>query len=135
MRLPASLFERLSHFIRDCQGLFDARADGGPTQVIAREPNSRVLPQKFGDGGQTVTLEKTGSAEMERISETSPWTRLVSASAGRLATEGSVAPPTKLVRRAWPWEARPGKREEFQTAPRTRRPEERGTRKPNPSRE
>jgi len=56
MRLPASLFERLSHFIRDCQGLFDARADGGPTQVIAREPNSRVLPQKFGDGGQTVAV-------------------------------------------------------------------------------
>ena len=56
MRLRASLFERLTHFIRDCQGLFDARADGGSTQVIARKPNPRVVPQKFGDGGQAVAV-------------------------------------------------------------------------------
>jgi len=56
MRLRTSLFERLTHFIRDCQGLFDARADGGPSQVIAREPNPWVVPQQFGDGGQAVAV-------------------------------------------------------------------------------
>jgi len=56
MRLPASLFERLTHFIRDCQGMFHAGADSGSTQVITREPNPRVVPQKFGDGGQTVAV-------------------------------------------------------------------------------
>ena len=56
MRLPASLFERFAHFFRDCQRLFDARADGRSTQVIAREPNPRLLPQKFGDGGQAVAV-------------------------------------------------------------------------------
>jgi len=56
MSLRASLFERLTHFIRDRQGSFDAGAYGGSTQVVAREPNPRVVPKKFGDGGQTVAV-------------------------------------------------------------------------------
>jgi len=39
-----------------------------------------------------------------------------------MAAEGSVAPPRKLVSRKWSCGARFGKREEFQTVPRTRRP-------------
>src|SRR5882672_4303549 len=58
MRQPASLFERLTDRLRHCQCLLDARADGGSTQEIAREPNPRVLLQKFGDGGQTVAVAK-----------------------------------------------------------------------------
>ena len=64
--MRASLFERLTHFICDCQGLFDARAYGRSTQVIAREPNPRVIPQKFGDGGQAVAVAEIVLRESAR---------------------------------------------------------------------
>lgn len=56
MRLRASLFECLTHFIRDCQGLFDTNAYGGSTQVITREPNPWMVPQQFGDGRQAAAV-------------------------------------------------------------------------------
>src|SRR5260370_17957264 len=80
-----------------------------------------------------VTLEKTGSLFVERTTEISRWTRLASSSGFSFVAAGSVLPPTKLGSRACFLGGRPGKRGEYQTEPRNRKPAERGTRKTQPS--
>src|SRR5205807_6723040 len=75
--------------------------------------------------GQIVTLQNEGALSVESRGAISRRTRAESSSGFNFAAAGSVAPPTKEVRRAWPSGARPGNRDEFHTVPSIRRPAER----------
>src|ERR1700722_4708324 len=84
---------------------------------------------------QVWTCENDGDWEMPSTGPSSRCTIDTISDSGSETALGSVTPPTKLVSKTCPSGARLGNSEEFQTVPRIRNPDERGTRKPNPARE
>src|ERR1700680_3539032 len=83
---------------------------------------------------QACTCENDGGCEMPSTEASSRCTVETISDSGSETASGSVAPPTKLVSKTCPSGARLGKSEEFQTLPRIRNPDDRGTRNPKPTR-
>jgi hypothetical protein len=147
---PPLCCEMFARFFCYEEGLIYAGADGGPAQIISGQAEAWEARARFRDCCQAVGVTEivlrqgtrpNGDIGKDRftfhrkdreyfaVNESCKLFRL------QCCRGGVGCSADEAGQQSMPSGARPGKSEEFQTEPRTRRPAERGTRKPNPSRE